>query len=114
MVNYCFAVPFLPGGIELLKKWNDENLVDKEGRDRFFKAAGISREQVWIQRNPDRDLDLAIISFETHDPFDTLQQFATSTDPWAVKFREFTKKAYGIDFAQESQLNEIAIDWRHP
>jgi hypothetical protein len=30
MTNYCFAVPILPGGIELMKKWNQENIVNND------------------------------------------------------------------------------------
>ena len=46
MTNYCFAVPILPGGIGLMKKWNQENIVNNKEHDAVFEAAGISREQV--------------------------------------------------------------------
>jgi hypothetical protein len=26
----CFAVPILPGGIELMKRWNEENIVNNK------------------------------------------------------------------------------------
>jgi hypothetical protein len=35
----------------------------------------------------------------TNYPANTLKEFATSNRPWAVKFRELAKKAYGIDFS---------------
>jgi hypothetical protein len=33
MANFCFAVPILPGGIELMKKWNEENIVNNKEHD---------------------------------------------------------------------------------
>jgi hypothetical protein len=41
-----------------------------------------------------------------------LKEFVTSNHPWAVKFREYAKKAYGIDFTGPPLLlNEMIIDW---
>ena len=82
--------------------------------DEFYKLACISREQVWIQRSPPRSgaPDLGVISLETEDPAKTLREFATSNHPWAIKFREYAKKAFGIDFSgPPSPLNEIIVDW---
>jgi hypothetical protein len=28
--NYCFIAPILSGGIELMKKWNEENIVNNK------------------------------------------------------------------------------------
>jgi hypothetical protein len=50
MVNYCLVLPYFTGGIELAKKFIAENGHGKE-HDEFYKAAGISSEQVWIQRS---------------------------------------------------------------
>jgi hypothetical protein len=50
---------------------------------------------------------------ETDDPANTLKEFATSNHPWAIKFREYANKAYGIDFSGPTPpLNEIVIDWQ--
>jgi hypothetical protein len=40
--NYCFIAPVLPGGIELMKKWNEEKIVNNKEHDTVFKLAGIS------------------------------------------------------------------------
>ena len=113
MVNYSFVLPYLPGGIELVKKFAEENTNTKE-HDEFYKIAGVTREQVWIQRNPQgTGPDLEVVSMETDDPANTLKEFATSNHPWAIKFREYANKAYGIDFSGPApQLNEIVIDWQ--
>ncbi len=66
MGNYCFTVPILPGGIELVRKWNQENIVDNKEHDEVFKTAGISREQVWIQHLSQGDF--AVASYETDNP----------------------------------------------
>ena len=114
MVNYCLALPYLPGGPELAKKFVQENGNTKE-HDEFYKIAGISRESVWIQRSTPGSgtPDLEVVSMETHDPANMLKEFATSNHPWAIKFREYAKKAYGIDFSgPPSPLNENILDWK--
>jgi hypothetical protein len=84
MVIYCLALPFLSGGAELAKKFVQENGHTKE-QDEFYRAAGISREHVWIQRSPPASgaPDLEVVSIETNDPTNTLKEFATSSHPWA-------------------------------
>jgi hypothetical protein len=114
MINYCLALPLLPGRIELAKKFAEENGGHNKEHNEFYKTAGISGENVWIQRSTPRSgvPDLELVSLETNDPFKTLKEFATSNHPWAVKFREYAKKAYGIDFAgPPPSLNEMIIDW---
>jgi hypothetical protein len=44
MVNYCFALPYAQGGLELAKKFAKENTKTKE-HDEFYKLAGISRDR---------------------------------------------------------------------
>jgi hypothetical protein len=116
MTNYCLTLPFLPGGIELTKKFVQENGSSME-HDEFYKSAGINREQLWIQLGPSGSgaPDLAIVSIETNDPAQTLKEFATSNHSWALKFREFAKKAYGVDFTgPPPPLNENIVDWQQP
>jgi hypothetical protein len=56
--------------------------------------------------------DFEVISMEIKDTSHMFKQFATSNHSYAVKFREFAKKAYGIDFAgQPPSLNENIVDW---
>ncbi|HEY6404856.1 MAG TPA: hypothetical protein VIX38_02110 [Nitrososphaeraceae archaeon] len=113
MVNYCLALPFLSGGEELAKKFEQENGHTNE-HDEFYRIAGISSEHAWIQRSPRASgaPDLDIVSIETNDPANTLREFASSDHPWAIKFRDFAKKAYGIDFSgPPPPLNENINDW---
>lgn len=66
MVNYCFALPYLLGWIELAKKFFQENIHTKE-HDDFYRIAGVSSERVWIQRSPEGSgkPDLEVVSIET-------------------------------------------------
>jgi hypothetical protein len=76
---------------------------------------GITGENVWIQRSSPGSgaPNLEVVSVETHDLANMFKEFATSNHPWAVKFREFAKKAFGIDFSgSPSPLNENTIDWK--
>ena len=39
-----------------MRKWNQENIINNQEHDAVFKAAGISREQAWVQHLPQGDL----------------------------------------------------------
>jgi hypothetical protein len=94
-----------------MRKWNKENIVNNKEHDEVFKAAGISREEVWIQHLPQGDY--AVASYETNNPEQSLKVLATSDESWAVKFREHLKKAHGFDIAQSAvQPNELIINWK--
>jgi hypothetical protein len=113
MANYCFVVPILPGGAELIRKWNEENIVNNKDHDAVLKAAGISREQVWIQHSSQQG-DFAVASYETDNPEQSFKVLATSSEPWAVKFREHLKKTHGLDITQSSSMqhNEQVVNWK--
>jgi len=113
MVNYCFALPILPGGVEEIKKFAQENTKTKD-HDEFYQIAGVSREHVWIQRAPPGSgaPDLEIVSMETNDPSQMFEEFATSNHPWAIKFREYAKKAYAVDLTgSPPPPNENIVAW---
>ena len=100
----------LPGGLELMKTWNQEYIVNNKEHDAVFKAAGISREQVWIQHLPQGDF--AVASLETNDIEQSFTVLAKSNDPWSVKFRDYLNKAHGVDIAKSPmQLNELVVNW---
>ena len=111
MTNYCFTAPILEGGIEIMKKWIEENIVNNKEHDAVFKTAEISRETVWIQHLPQGDY--AVASYDTDDPEQSFKVLATSNDPWAVKFRDHLKKVHGIDLSAGHQpsLNKMMVDW---
>jgi hypothetical protein len=111
--NYCFIAPILPGGIELMKKWNEENIVSNKEHDAVFMAAGLSREQVWIQHLPQQNQDFAIASYETSDLEQSFKVLATSNEHRAAKFREHLKNAHRLDITQSPiQINELIVNWK--
>jgi hypothetical protein len=115
MTNYCLALPYRPGGLELAKEYAKEECGHSKEHDEFYKIAGVTRENAWIQRGPPGSdaPDLELVSLETNDPEKTLKEFATSNHPWAVRFRDYAMKAYGIDFTKPMPpLNESIINWR--
>ena len=109
MSNYCFVAPILPGGEEQMKNWIRDGVKNNADHDRVMLEAGITREEVWIQRTPMGDF--AVSSFEAEDPGKAFKMLATSNDPWAVKFRNLLTKAHGIDFSQDMPLNEQVAGW---
>ena len=100
MTNYCLALPYLPGGLELGRKFALEACGHNKEHDEFYKIAGVTHENIWIQRDPPVSSapDLEIVSLETDDPAKMLKEFATSNHPWAVRFREYTNKASSSTF----------------
>ena len=109
MSNYCYVTPILPGGEEMMKNWIRDEIINNADHDRVFGMAGISREQVWIQRTPMGDF--AVVSFEVEDPGKAFRVLGSSTDPWAAKFRNFLMRAHGVDVTQPLPLNEQVGDW---
>jgi len=109
MANYCFVAPILPGGEDKMNKWIHDELGKSADHDRVMRQAGVSREQVWIQRTPMGDF--AVASYESDDPAKTFQVLASSNDPWAAKFRDLLSKVHGIDFSKAMPLNELVADW---
>jgi len=109
MANYCFVSPILPGGEKAMHEWIKSGIKGNKSHDAVFKAAGISRKQVWIQRTPMGDF--AVVSMEMKDPAKGLAAVATSKDPWAAQFRAFIQKAHGLDFSKPMPPNELVSDW---
>jgi hypothetical protein len=101
--------------MELVKKFAQEHGGHTKEHDEFYIIVGISREHVWIQRSPPGSgaPDLEIVSIETNNPANTFKEFATSNHSWAMRFRDFAKNAYGIDFTgPPPPPNENIVDWQ--
>ena len=107
MVNYCLALPIV-GEMELVKKFAQEYGGHTKEYDEFYRIADIFREQIWIQRSPPGSgaPDLQIVSIETDNPANTFR--VCYFKPFmGCRFRDYTKKAYGIDFTRPPpSLNE--------
>ncbi len=115
MPTYCFTIPYLPGGVELHKKFAKEDCGHTKDHDEFYKLAGVTREQVWLQRSPPGSgaPDVEVVLLDTEDLAKTGKEFATSNHPWAIKCREVHKKMLDIDPESGSPppLNEMIVNW---
>ncbi|MDR3576857.1 MAG: hypothetical protein P4L50_23575 [Anaerolineaceae bacterium] len=110
MANYCFVAPILAGGVDRMHTLIKNEITNNAAsHDAFLRSAGMSREQVWIQHTPMGDF--AIVSYEVEDPAKTFSAIATSTHPYAVKFRNHLTAAHGIDFTKPMDMNERLLDW---
>ncbi len=109
MANYCFMAPILPGGEEKMRDWAKKRITNNPDHDRVFREAGISREQVWIQKTPMGDF--AVACYDTKDPQRSMEILARSKDPWAVEFRDLLMQAHGFDLTKPMEVNKLVVDW---
>jgi hypothetical protein len=109
MANYCYFAPILPGTLEKWKAYIRDEEINNANHDRVNKAIGVTREQVWLQHTPMGDF--AVVSIEADDPGRSMKLMASSSDPWAVRFRKFLSEVHGIDFSKIGEPNEQLVDW---
>jgi hypothetical protein len=111
-----FCCTILPGKTDLVRKFEKENSIHDKEHDEFYKSAGISREQSWVQSAPPGGsqgiLDFEVVSMELEDPVRIFKEFATSSLHWAIKFGQYAKEAYGLDLESGfvTPINEIVVD----
>ena len=110
MANYCYMVPIVPGGVDKMKSWISKEVQNNKEHDTVLRTAGVSREQVWVQKTPAGDF--AVVSLEVKDAGKTFESLVTSQDPWARKFRDFLTKTHGVDFSKPMPLNEQLANWQ--
>ena len=115
IIFYSIALPYIPGGLEVGRKFAADECGHSKEHDEFHKIAGVNRVNNWIQRSPPGSgaPDLEIVVLETDDHAKKLKEFATSNHPWVVRFREDANEAYCNDFSETLRpLNESIVDWR--
>jgi hypothetical protein len=110
MANYCFVAPLLAGGEQRTRDWVEKGIRGNNGHDSVFRAAGVTREQVWFQTTPHGDF--AVVSLEVKDPATLMDSLASSEVPWAKEFAAFLEEAHGLDISQAPPPNELLVDWR--
>ena len=110
MANYCFVAPILPGGLDRMHAFIKNEITNNASHDEFLRSAGMSREQVWVQKTPMGDF--AVVSYEVEDAGKVFAAVATSNHPYAVKFRNHLKAAHGIDVTQPMELNERVLNYQ--
>ena len=109
MANYCFVAPILPGHEEEVKGWGKKGIFNNADHDRVMNEAGVTQEQVWIQKTPMGDF--AVVNYAAKDPQRAFEVLGRSKDPWADQFREFVARAHGLDLSRPLDINKQIIDW---
>ncbi len=110
MSNYCFTVPILPGQEQNLRKYIREDMLHNADYERIMRSSGVTREQIWIQPTPNMG-SLLVMNIESNDPGKAMQVLATSSEPWAIRFRDYLKQVHGLEANQPMPLNEQLFDW---
>ena len=113
MAGLAIAAPVVP---EKLAEWREFSLSISEGSRRdeyaaFVKKSGLSRLRCWLHQGPKGPM--AIILYEGEKPGGFIELMSTSTEPFAVWFRESVKNLHGMDLSQPlGPLPELLTDVR--
>ena len=88
-------MPLLPGKMELSKKFEEENGGHGKEHDEFYKIAGVTREQVWIQHSPPGSgaPDLEIVSLETENPANDSKRICYVNSSMGYKVSRLCKRS---------------------
>ena len=106
--QYGFIMPVLPGKEAVLRRWIAEEMPSA-AHDRLFAEGGVDREQVWLQHTPMGDIVISLLN--TDSPARAFNLLATSSDPFALKFKAFLLDVYGVDFSQPVPINMQVARW---
>jgi hypothetical protein len=107
----AFALPVLAGQTAadraaLASCWRGDR---KEAHQDARRRAGITRERVWIQRQPGGDL--AVIYLEADDVAAAFTILGTSDGPFDRWFRTLVEQVHAIDLAQGIDPPELVLDF---
>lgn len=109
MANYCYVLPILASGEHKMHSLIKDEITNNVNHDRFNQSSGVTPEQVWIQHTPMGDF--AVIRYAVDDPARAFTELTHSTDPFAIKSRDFLREIQGVDFYQPMQMNERVLNW---
>ena len=109
MAVYCFTQLIQPGRREEAKSIFEEI---QETRRSEYEASrrrlGIREERVWFQSLPQGDL--AVVYWEGDDPRASLQEFASSEDPFDDWLKERGREVYIFEPAQTLEADEEVFE----
>lgn len=98
MAIFAGAFPVLPGMDAAVKQFSKElGTTRKKDFERSEKRLGVKRESWFLQTTPQGSW--IIVHFEAKDVNRALSDFAKSTDPFDVWYRDQIKQVTGMDMA---------------
>jgi hypothetical protein len=113
MASFAFVLPILPGKEEAdIEMFNGFRAGDgREAFEAWHRSNGVRRHAVWHQKTPNGTV--AIVLLEADDIERALRGTATSSDPFAERFRESVKDVHGVDLANDPPPEVVeVIDWK--
>lgn len=112
MVVYAFAAPILPGKTDEWRKFTKE--LSGARREKYLesrRAAGIQREQAFLQQTPQGDV--AVVVLDCKDAAAAIAGMAAGGEfnSW---FQAEVQRLHGVSLAEIAKLplNELVVDGR--
>ncbi len=97
MAIFAAAFPVLPGKVAAVKQFSKELQMKKKEFERSEKRLGVKKESWFLQTSPQGNW--IVVHFEAKDVDRALMDFAKSTDPFDVWYKDQVKQVTGMDMA---------------
>lgn len=112
MATYAFAAPVLDGMTDKYRAFTQALVTSRrEEAETSRRAAGLDREQVFLQPTPMGDV--AIIVWETEDFAKVSKWFATDSSDFGAWFRSELQTFHGFDLAVDAMPAPVLVDeWK--
>ena len=109
MAVYCFTQLIQPGKREEAKAIFEEiRGIRQSEYEASRRRLGIREERVWFQSLPQGDM--AVAYWEGKDPRASLQEFASSDDPFDEWLKERGREVYHFEPAETLEVDEEVFE----
>ena len=102
MPSLAFMVPIVPGKEQADREAMAQLTADAQW-DSVHRELGLTRHAVWHQETPNGTVTIVLL--EGDDVPGALGAFATSQEPFFVKFRGIVQEFHGINLASDPPPN---------
>jgi hypothetical protein len=111
MPGVAFALPLLEGQTEIERSaltscWTGDR---REAHRDARRRAGITREAIWIQPTPSRDLAVVYLEADNLDTASALLR--NSSEPFDRWFRDLLRRVHGIAIESGLSPPELVLDF---
>jgi hypothetical protein len=106
---YCFTQAIQPGKREEARAIFEEIRNSRRGEyEASRRRLGIRSEKVWFQSLPEGEM--AVVFWEGDDPRASLQEFASSEDPFDEWLKKRGREVYRFEPAQTLEEDEEVFE----